>query len=156
MKWGCRGHWGYWGCWDCRGHWGFWGSWCMENHTVCKVHIVFDFLTPLRLSCPLRSLRPLIFLKLLRALKSINQGLKSAYFVVLKNNFFWIEWWNFKWNPAILQSWGCGGQGCSFWPNPRVISQMSIVNEHHYEKKFTKNIRSTDILVIYTIYSQIY
>ena len=38
---------------------------------------------------------------------------------------FWTEWWNFKWNSAIIRNWGCGGQGCYFQPNPRVISQIS-------------------------------
>ena len=75
MKWGCWGHWVYWGC------WGHWGSWCKGNHSVGKVHAVFDFLKPkrlfrslrsLRLSCRLRSLRPLQFSELPRALKSIS------------------------------------------------------------------------------------
>ena len=41
-----------------------------------------------------------------------------------------------------------------------VVTDVKGVNrfmwEYHYEKKITKNIRPTDILVIYTIYSQIY
>ena len=40
-------------------------------------------------------------------------------------NKIWTEWFNFKWNSAIIQEWGCGGQGCYFQPNPRVISQIS-------------------------------
>ena len=43
----------------------------------------------------------------------------------MKEKKFWTEWWNFKWNSAIIQDWGCGGQGCYFQPNPRVISQIS-------------------------------
>ena len=39
--------------------------------------------------------------------------------------YFWTEWWNFKWNSAIIQVWGCGGGGCYFQSNQRVISQMS-------------------------------
>ena len=29
----------------------------------------------------------------------------------------------FHWNFSISQNWGCGGQGCYFWPNPRVVSK---------------------------------
>ena len=30
---------------------------------------------------------------------------------------------------ALIQDWGCGGQGCYFQPNPSVISQMSASHE---------------------------
>ena len=35
----------------------------------------------------------------------------------------------FYWNFAISQNWGCGGQGCYFWPNPRVISKKSAIQD---------------------------
>ena len=135
MIWGCWGHWGHWGRWGCWGHWGCWGSWWQGNHPVTKVQAAFDFLRPKRLlrslrpvmlSCLLRSLRPL---RCSKSLKSISSWLKSPYFDVLKKKYFWTEWWNLKWNSAIIQDWGCGGQGCYFQQNPRVISQNSASHE---------------------------
>ena len=35
----------------------------------------------------------------------------------------------FYWNFAISQNWGCGGQGCYFWPNPRVLSKKSAIQD---------------------------
>ena len=32
----------------------------------------------------------------------------------LKKKYFWIEWWNFKWNSAIIQDWG---SHCAFSSN---------------------------------------
>ena len=43
--------------------------------------------------------------------------------------YFWTEWWYFKWNSAIIQDWGCGGQECNFQLNPRVIGQISASHE---------------------------
>ena len=34
-----------------------------------------------------------------------------------------------KWNPAIIQNWGCGGQGSYFQPKTSVISQISAPHE---------------------------
>ena len=44
MKWGCRGHWGHWGCWGCRGHWGYKGSkaWKITSDD-CRVIQVSEF-----------------------------------------------------------------------------------------------------------------
>ena len=108
MIWGCLGHWGHWG------HWGCWGSWWHGNHPVIKAHAAFDFLRPKRL---LRSLRPLKFSK------ALNLIARITVFLCLKKKNISAEWWNYKWNSAIIQVWGCGGQGCYFQPNPNEMSE---------------------------------
>ena len=132
MIWGYWGHWGHWGC---LGHWGCWGSWWQGNHPVIKVQAAFDFLRPKRLlrslrpvmlSCLLRSLGPLRFSKPLKVFE-INKLM--ARITLFWKKKFWTEWWNFKWNSAIIQNWGCGGRGCYFQPNPRVIGQISASHE---------------------------
>ena len=126
IKWGYWGHWGHWG------HWGCWGSWCQGYHSVCKVQAVFDFfrpkmllrsLRPVMLSCLMRSLRPLRFSEPLTHLKSISWWLKWPHFHVLKKEFF-DSMMKYQVNSALLQNWGCGGQGYYLKPNQRVISQM--------------------------------
>ena len=51
-----------------------------------------------------------------------------------QNDLFWslnVGWiiknLLFYWFLEFLQNWGCGGQGCYFWPNPRVISKKSAI-----------------------------
>ena len=55
---------------------------------------------------------------------------KITLFWCFEKKIFWTEWWNFRWNSAIIQDWGRGGQGCYFQPNPRAIGQISACHEH--------------------------
>ena len=54
---------------------------------------------------------------------------RITLFWCFEKKYLWTEWWNFKWNSAIIQDWGCGGQRYYFQPNPRVISQISASHE---------------------------
>ena len=138
MKWGCRGHWGHWGCWGFWGHWGCWGSWYQGYHSVCKVHAVFLFLEAkeavevIEASDVIMSVEVIEATEVFRTTHSLKINSVKARITLLwcfEKKYFWTEWWNIKWNSAIIQDRGCGGQGCYFQPNPRVISQMSASHE---------------------------
>ena len=60
-------------------------------------------------------------------LKINNIVSRITIFGCFEKIFFLNKLMEFYWNFAISQNWGCGGQGCYFWPNPRVISKKSAI-----------------------------
>ena len=50
--------------------------------------------------------------------------------------YFWTECWNSKWNSAIIQDRGCGGQGCYFQPNPRAGHESNVHISWMYRYSF--------------------
>ena len=91
--------------------------------TVCKISLNFNY--------RVFQLDMLHFKRLLGHQKCTFKSWKRYLYIheIRTFKYFWPEWWNIKWNSAIIQDWGCGGQGCYFQPNPRVISQISASHE---------------------------
>ena len=120
-----------------------WSFCCQVNGNI-KLSKFFDEMRLFRSLRLLRSLRPLRSLRLLRLLrfkmlrKSLNMNSASCHFPQkginepktlkkkLKTSLHQVHSNSFLQKKFhTLSLGGCGGQGCYFQPNPRVISQMS-------------------------------
>ena len=62
-------------------------------------------------------------------LKINNIMVRITLFRYFEKNFFSNRLLEFYWNIELSQNWGCGGQGCHFEPNQRVISQMPLTQD---------------------------